>query len=170
VSRCELSVRPENQKEARTEVQASDQRNCWRGQDLNLRVMSMITDRVGRAPSTRFPWEQWGFPLPAVSPRSSCLPAFWHMRPATDCCSGRMRSSEHRGPDALACRLLRAHVRLLAPGAGAEEVEAVRFSGEAGLAGCSLEGPVEVGFGAGIEGEVGDITAVRADEVVVVFG
>ena len=46
----------------------------------------------------------------------------------------------------------------------------MRFSGEAGLAGCSLEGPLEVGFGAGIEGEVGDITAVRADEVVVVFG
>ena len=27
VSRCEFSVRPENQKEARTELQASDQRN-----------------------------------------------------------------------------------------------------------------------------------------------
>jgi len=41
---------------------------------------------------------------------------------------------------------------------------------EPDLVGGLLEGLVEAGFGFGVEGEVGNIAAVRADEVVVVFG
>ncbi len=41
---------------------------------------------------------------------------------------------------------------------------------EVGLAGCPMQCTVEIGFGAGVAGEVGDVSAGRADEMVVVFG